>query len=395
MTLHFDLSGLSQRYATSCGVCDDDAYSSMAIKNNASSLASASQPLRFSLGVSPSAAMNSISGTAPGLVCRFAAPVLKRFGIAPQSPEKNCKRADDEENDQYTIRPGQSMCWSVMFRNDTGRKHPGSLLGDYGHIERLSAWVHLLGGIGFLIYAIVRPLAITNEHTIAESLATSAAGAVAFAFLSSTVYHVTAPSKVLTVWTRQLDYIGIYTALGVGCVADFAIATRGFENVSILSIADGPLACTAVAVFFLTRRALTSADETWDTYLGGCTLTFGLMRRGHLDRDHTGIRQSTSFLLAISYFVTIPSLYINFGTRDGTTILLLELSCLALLVVGMLVDNLIVYPDKALSDGRGPKFLACTSCGCIGTSHSLWHIFSVAAAIKGACSREFALSIQR
>ena len=383
MTLRFDLSGISQRSATACGVCEDDVYSSIpasrfefpnppATNHHAvqtAALAPASQPLRFSLGMSPSASMNSIPVGAPGLVRRFAAPVLQRFGVAPQSPEKKCKRADDDEHDQYTIRPGRSMCWSVLFRNDTGRKHPGSLLGDYGHIERLSAWVHLLGGIGFLVYAVLRPLAITNEHTIAESLATSAAGAVAFAFLSSTVYHVTAGSKTLTVWTRQLDYVGIYTALGVGCVADFAIATRGFENVSILSVVDGPLACTMTAIFFLIRRALTSPDDTWNTYLGGCTLTFGLMRRGHLDLDHTGARQSTSFLLAISYFVTIPSLYNNFGTRDATTILLLELGCLMLLVVGMLVDNLIVFPDKALSEGRGPKFLACTSCGCIGYAH--------------------------
>jgi hypothetical protein len=370
MTLRFDLSAAAQRGASTCGVCDDgnmerrflETQPQLRFPDPPIGVPTAPQ-LSFSLGLG---AASRPFNAQTGLVRRFATPVLQRLGIAPQPPEKKCKRADDEEHDQYTIRPGRSMCWSVLFHNDTGFKHPGSLLGDYGHIERLSAWVHLVGGIGFLVYAVLRPLAITDEHTIAESLATSAAGAVAFAFLSSTVYHVTAASKTLTVWTRQLDYIGIYTALAVGCVADFAIATRGFENVSILSVVDGPLACTVTAVFFLIRRALISADETWDTYLGGCTLTFGLMRRGHLDLDHTGTRQSTSFLLAISYFVTIPSLFTNFGTRNATTILLLELGCLLLLVVGMLVDNLIVFPDKALSEGRGPNFLVCKPCGCIG-----------------------------
>jgi predicted membrane channel-forming protein YqfA (hemolysin III family) len=394
MTLRFDLSSISKRNANVCGVCEDDESSPVPIFDfpNPPTGIPSSVPLSFSLGLG---AASQPPKTQTSLVRRFAAPVLQRFGVTAQEPKKKCKRGDDEENDQYTIQPGRSMCWSVLFKNDTGKKHPGSLLGDYGHVERLSAWVHLLGGIGFLVYSILRPLIITNEHTIAESLATSAAGAVAFAFLSSTVYHVTAPSKVLTIWTRQLDFLGIYTALGVGCVADFAIATRGFENVSVLSVADGPLACTVTAIFFFMRRALTSADETWSTYLGGCTLSFGLMRKGHIDLDHTGVRQSTSFLLAISYFVTIPPLYTNFGTRDATTILLLELGCLALIVVGMLVDNLIVFPDKSLAQGKGPKFLACTSCGCVGTSHSLWHLFSVAAAIKGACSREFALSLQR
>ena len=393
MTLRFDLSGLSQR-APICGECESDAPPIGTVLQfpnppQIDHSARIVQPLSFSLG------MNSAASDAPGLVRRFAAPVLQRFGITSEAVEKKCKRADDDEHDQYTVRPGRSMCWAVLCRNDTGRKHPGSLLGDYGHVERLAAWLHLVAGLGFLVYAIVRPLAITQEHTIAEALVTSAVASVAFAFLSSTVYHVTAPSKALAVWTRQLDFLGIYVALGVGCVADFAIATRGFSNVSILSVADGPLACTATALFFLVRRAMTSSDDTWSTFLGGCTLTFGLMRRGHLDLDHTGARQSTSFLLAISYFVTIPSLYNNFGTQNATTILLLELGCLALLVVGMFVDNLVVFPDKALSEGRGPKFLVCRPCGCIGTSHSIWHLFSVAAAIKGACSREFALSLQR
>lgn len=389
MTLRFDLSGLQQR---TCGECEPESSAPLDLafpmppRSAAPPTPQTLAPMSFSLGL----------GAPPplGLVRRFAAPVLQGLGIAA-SPEKKCKRGDDEEHDQYSVRPGRSLCWSVLFKNDTGRKHPGSLLGDYGHIERLAAWIHIVGGVAFAIYASVRPLAITVEHTIAEALTTSAAGAMAFAFLSSSVYHISAPSKTLAVWTRQLDYVGIYTALAVGSIADFAIATRSFQNVSLLSVLDAPLACVFVGSYFLVRRAVVSSHDTWDTFLGGCTLSFGLMRKGHLDLDHTGPRQATSFLLAISYFVTIPSLYSNFGTQNATTILILELGCLILLVVGMTVDNLWTYPDKALSEGKGPKFLVCTSCGCVGTSHSIWHAFSVAAAIKGACSREFALTLQR
>lgn len=346
--------------------------------------------MQISFGLTPTPVLGQHS-----LVRRLATPVMQQFGVSARLPEKKCTRADDDENDQYTIRPGRWMCWSVLFRNDTGKQHPNSLLGNYGHAERLSAWIHLVGGVAFLLYAVARPFVLTEEHTLAESTATAAAYGVAFAFLSSTIYHVTAPSKQLTVWTRQLDYVGIYTALALGYVTDVAIATRSFENVSTLSVVDGPLACAFVAIFFFIRRVFTTANETWDTYLGGCTLSFGLMRRGHLDLDHTGTRQSTSFLLGISYFVTIPSLYSNVGSRDATVIFLLELGCLALLVGGMVVDNVLVYPDVSLSRGKGPRFLACTSCGCIGTSHAIWHAFSVAAAVKGACSREFALSLQR
>jgi predicted membrane channel-forming protein YqfA (hemolysin III family) len=318
--------------------------------------------------------------------------VLQRLGV---QAEPKCPRGDDAEHDQYTIPPGKSMCWAVLCKNDTGRKHPNSLLGDYGHVERLSAWVHLIAGILFVIYTILRPIAITVDHTLAESCTTAAAGAVAFAFLSSTIYHITSPSKLLAVWTRQLDYGAIYLGLAFGYVADFSIATRSFQNTSLISVLDGPLACVLVTIFFLVRRSLLPADKTWDTYLGGCTLSFGLMRKMHLDLEHTGVRQSTSFLLSISYFVTVPALYNNFGTNEATTILLLELACLGILILGMTLDNAIVFPDIALSENKGPKFLVCKSCGCIGTSHALWHILSVLAACKAVASREYALSLQR
>ena len=119
------------------------------------------------------------------------------------------------------------------------------------------------------------------------------------------------------------------------------------------------------------------------------------MRRMHLDLSHTGVRQATSFLLSISYFVTVPLLYDNFGSTQATTILLLEVLCLAILVAGMVLDNAIVFPDIALSEGRGPRFLVCKPCGCLGNSHACWHVLSVLAAVKGAVSREYALTLQR
>lgn len=380
--MKFDLSGLNM---SSCSSCDDSEKSELYSTNETFDQLLKSQPrLSFSFGIANS------NGT--GLVRRFATPVLQHFGV--EAENQPCTRADDPENDQYSVKNGNSLCWSVLIRNDTGRLHNGSLLGNFGHVERLAAWTHLISGIAFLIYALLRPFYVTVDHTIAQSCTTSAAGSVAFAFLSSTIFHVTSPSKRLAVWTRQLDYFSIYTAMAFGYVADFAIATRSFENTSLLAVFDGPLACAIVAVFFLIRRTLLSAEETWDSYLGGCTISFGLMRKMHMDLAHTGARQATSFLLSISYFVTVPVLYDNFGSMEATTILLLECACIAILILGMVIDNAIVFPDVLLSEGKGPRFLACTNCGCIATSHSLWHILSVIAAVKGAASREYALSLQ-
>jgi predicted membrane channel-forming protein YqfA (hemolysin III family) len=99
-------------------------------------------------------------------------------------------------------------------------------------------------------------------------------------------------------------------------------------------------------------------------------------------------------LLSVAYFVTVPLLFDNFGTIEAMTIFLLELGCLGILVAGMVLDNHIVFPDVALSEGRGPRFLVCKGCGCIGSSHALWHILTVIAALKCQASREYALSLQ-
>lgn len=116
-------------------------------------------------------------------------------------------RADDPENDQYTVAPEKSLCFAVFCKHETGRRHPRSVLGDHGHLERSSAWIHLLGGLAFVIYTGLRQL-MERPNTVANSLVTAACGATGLAFLCSTVYHVTAPSKQWAYWTRLLDYFG-------------------------------------------------------------------------------------------------------------------------------------------------------------------------------------------
>jgi predicted membrane channel-forming protein YqfA (hemolysin III family) len=328
-----------------------------------------------------------------GLVRRFAHTVGVATGVVVEKDELQCQRADDDENDQYTISPGRSMCWSVLCSNDTGKKHPNSLLGDFGHLERLPAWIHLLAGIGFLVYAILRPVLLTKEHTAAQTWTTIAAAAGSFCFLSSTAYHITAPSRRIAYFTRSLDFFAIYLVVAMGNVADYAIATRSFTNVSILSVLDGPMAAGIVCTFFFVRRGLLPSAESWNTFLGGCTLKMGLMRRSHLDLAHTGARQATSFLLAISYFVSTPSLFNELGENNASVILAIEIACFIMLALGMLIDNAWIYPDNNLAAGKGPNCLSCPSAGCVGSAHSLWHILAVLAAVKGAFSRELALSL--
>ena len=327
-----------------------------------------------------------------GLVRRFAEPAPVP---SVEIDTKKCERGDDEEHDQYAVRSDQSLCWAVLCKNDTGRLHPRSLLGDYGHAERLTAWTHLVGAVVYVIYAILRPTVITREHTTEETLATAATWASAFCFAASAVYHVTAPSERVSFFTRQLDYFGIYLAVATGAVADTAIATRGFLNTHLLSILDVPLAAVLVALFFLVRRASTPSSSTWASYMGECTLGLGLLRRGHADGAHTGARQATSFVVAVAYFVTIPSIFSNFGTAQASIIVGIEVLAFVVVVLGMSLDNAVVWPDTTLAAGKGPQCLASRRCGCALTSHALWHLFALVAAAKASAAREFALSLSR
>jgi hypothetical protein len=105
--------------------------------------------------------------------------------------------------------------------------------------------------------------------------------------------------------------------------------------------------------------------------------------------------QATSFILAIAYFVTLPSLYSNFATDEASIILGIEAAALLVVILGMLVDNAFVYPDDLLAKGKGPRWCVCRSVGCIGSSHAIWHFLSCLAAVKAAAAREYALSLQR
>lgn len=307
-----------------------------------------------------------------------------------QADDDKCSRADDAENDQYDT-GSQNVCIAVLCHNDRGIKNKKSLIGQYGHVERLSSWIHLIGFALFAIYAAVRHS--WGEHGLSQYLTTFSAVALALCFLASTVYHTTSPSKRLAYFTRQFDYFGIYLSISACCVADLCIATRGFSNTPYLAILDVPLAAIVTFTFFIVRRVMLPADESWSTYLGQCTLFFGLMKRGHVDVAHAATRQATSLLLTIGYFAGQAASFETFGVETASILLGVEVAGLLIVIFGMSLDTLFVWPDSYLARGKGPRWMVCTGCGCVANGHALWHILSVIVAIKGALAREYALSI--
>ena len=125
-------------------------------------------------------------------------------------------RSDDPENDQYTVAPEKSLCIAVFCRHETGRRHPKSVLGDFGHLERSSAWIHFYRE-GLLSSSIPGCGICWNDPIQSQTASLrQPVERPALRFCvppSTTLRH---RRKQWAYWTRLLDYFGIYFAIAVG-----------------------------------------------------------------------------------------------------------------------------------------------------------------------------------
>ncbi|MBE35188.1 MAG: hypothetical protein CMI16_06495 [Opitutaceae bacterium] len=271
-------------------------------------------------------------------------------------------------------------------------EHPRSFIGDFGHLERFSSWSHLVLGVAFLSYAFVCIGRFTDSRT-AENWAIGGAFATSITFFSSTIYHFTSPDPVISVWTRQLDFLAIYASLAINSVADLAAVTRGFVNVPVSSIVDVPLAASVLAIFFLYRRSWLTREETQTTEFDACTLETGLLQRWNGDGEHGPMRQAGSLTIAIFVFSATPAILSQLGGEHAWIILALQVSAFGIVLFGMTLDNVIKWPDRSLAQGAKIPCVSFKSCGCGIASHGIWHILAGVAAIIAAAAREYALAV--
>lgn len=390
-----------------------------AIPKEAPALAPPPTPLEPSLFTFTLRSARSVSAAGAGAVLggvariapaplSSAALVLQRK-IAPTPSPEAC-----EYMDQYSIgnndspRDGCARFWElfhgVAISNDvTGR--PGivsKLLGPTGHYERLSFWTHFVGTFLFAIYAIIRQILVRDDARLAGGLTSAAAWTIAAVFLSSSVYHATAPDLKFAMVTRVLDYAGIYAGITVTTTADIAVATRGFENVPYQTVLDLPAAAFLLILFFIWRRGMTPGEETWFPHEitsrsnDGCLLSRGLFSFGHRDLAHIQMRQATSLLLFANYFMSVPAAFAVLGGSVTRVVLALQIAGFVTVSLGMAIDRVFHWPDGQLVEGS-MTCLACPSdgspgCGAVLNSHALWHIVALLSAAFTCVSREYALS---
>jgi hypothetical protein len=272
-----------------------------------------------------------------------------------------------------------------------------SYLGPTGHLERFSARVHLLGAIGFIVYAILRHI-LLDDSTTSGVMVSLSAWVNAATFASSTIYHSTTPDRDVAYVTRLLDYAGIYFSITFSALADISVVTRGFYDIPWQAIVDIPAAATIIYTFFVLRRLYTPATTTWHERRPlACAIGNGLYSAGHYDLEHAGAREATSLMLAIAYFLYIPAAFSTLGTMVAGVVVALQVVSFLVILFGMLLDLIIGWPDKDILQGKA-KWAACTDpcclipCGCALNSHGWWHIVSLISAALLAGAREYALA---
>ena len=274
-----------------------------------------------------------------------------------------------------------------------------SLLGPTGHYERLSFWTHFAGAFALRrIYATVRQVLVRDGARLAGGLTSAAAWTISAVFLTSSLYHCTAPDLNFAMVTRVLDYAAIYIGITVTTTADIAVATRGFVNVPAQTIVDLPASAVILIVFFVWRRRRLPGESTWTKHeitsrsKDGCLLGRGLFSYGHRDLAHIQMRQATSLLLFGAYFMAVPAAMEVLGHGVARVVLALQVSAFLTVGLGMAIDRVFEFPDGNLVEGS----MTCLACpntiGAVLNSHALWHLVAMLSAALTVISREYALA---
>lgn len=294
------------------------------------------------------------------------------------------------------------LCWNPP-RVDRGggrarvemQRRKFSFLGVTGHIERMNAFTHLFGTLLFLVFASVRPATALDSASTAGKISTATSYLVALTFLVSTCFHTLGTVRWLAPIMRTFDHGAIDVALAAASTADLAVVTLGFADVPWQTVADAVCVAVVILAFFVYRRAVLPASAT-ELEWGDCAL--GLFRRQHADFEHSALRSASYVTLSFGFLTVIPAAFANLTHFAAVSLVVANGTALLLLIAGLLLDNVLVWPDVIYNDARkrrGQKpwlFCHSTQCGCIVTSHAIWHVFTLVSVVLQTVGREIAIA---
>ena len=351
------------------------------------------------------AVLGGVAMVSPAPVSAVALRLQQKLLPQATPAEVPCEYRDqysigDEQNPKTGCSRFCELFHGVAFSNDVSKRVGtiSSLLGPTGHYERMSFWTHFVGAFVFAAYAIVRQVLVRHDARLAGGLTSAAAWTISVVFLTSSLYHCTAPDLNFAMVTRVLDYAAIYIGITVTTTADIAVATRGFQNVPAQTIVDLPASAVLLIVFFVWRRSRLPGESTWTKHeitsrsKDGCLLGRGLFSYGHRDLAHIQMRQSTSLLLFGSYFMVVPAAMDVLGHGVARVVLALQLSAFVTVALGMAIDRVFEFPDGNLVEGSMTCLACPNTCGAVLNSHALWHLVAMVSAGLTVASREYALA---
>jgi len=313
-------------------------------------------------------------------------PLLRGASAPPKVSPDNAISRIGTEDDQYSVDATpcdactRVLCWNPpsgdanTLARVTKHRQDNSLLGINGHLERSCAWTHLLGAIIFLIFATLRPLVGFDVTSTAGILSGITAAILMMTFLVSTTYHTLGTIGDLMPLLRMLDHGSIYIALACAAVTDTAVVTIDFLGVPWQTIVDAVGVAVLLLAFFSYRRLVLPPSETIIAW-GSCKL--GLFRLAHADKNHSALRSSGYVVLSFGFIALIPAAVNNLPHDMAVVLISCNVVSLLLLVGGLVLDNVLLWPDTWYMEGRlsTPKgrlpSLRChnTELGCIFTSN--------------------------
>lgn len=326
------------------------------------------------------------------------------FSSLPKPATKELRCIEVEEQPDVYRTAYSEAWWRVLWYNPPRVASVGdanahrlvnahSLLGKEGHIERSNVFTHLAAALVFAVYAVARRAFVQNK-TISSDLAQAVVLSGAITFWVSTIYHTQSGTLSVQPWFRVLDHTSIVMTLSLSNTADLALSMATFENESYHTFLDPVLAFVAAVMLFIVIRVSNSIDET--TWAGGsCPL--GLFQIHQSDGAFKHARPQAYLCLAL-YFVLHQGVAFE-RLRLAAVALVVQIVSFVLLLSGMLLDNVVQFPDRQFplyaSTDRKPCWyglLHSKRCGCVCHSHAMWHVLAFVSAAVLVLGRDLILN---
>lgn len=305
----------------------------------------------------------------------------------------------DPENDatfrQYEIANCREALYRVLWKNKVENPPRKSLVGDFGHIERMNVATHILASLLQLLHAMLRhTLPFVQSPSTSNDLATVASATLAACYFTSAVFHTYSPVQWWSAVLRPVDYAFVYLSIAAGLLADLSIVTDHLRDLPWQALVDSFGAASILIGFFVFRRSQLSENDT-RTALFPELCALGLSRRSHLDLEHSSLRVAGGWTLTFAWVLHLTAAVQNLPSQSAAVFVATRVASALLLLSGVYFDNEVVFPEAFLRQGEQLESHRCLCSskkyGCVVLSHTIWHIVAFAASTVCVVGREFVL----